>query len=320
MAFAFGRFRMQKPLGNTLRNEVRAGKQSHRLLVAALLLVPFSPLRAQQIDPQCLTGSSRLGCLFAQNDSVSPSDGTPPAAQIQTIPGAQAPPGSTAPQTHGTPPPARGATGPAARRSGVVIGFLPPPLTHVRLDARQKWQIYVHQTFGPQNFVLPALQASYYMARPPRQIPREWEDGAGAFGRWYGASLAENTASRTGLFLSGMALHEDPRYLASSSANPFVRTLHAIGFTFVVKTDSGHDTFAFSNLAGAAAGGFVGMGFLPNRYGNVTHAQQRTLLILQAYAVRNIVTEFRPQWQPIWEKLRLPRVLPPWWWAERPNP
>jgi len=48
----------------------------------------------------------------------------------------------------------------------------------------------------------------------------------------------------------------------SDSKNPLVRISHAVAFTFVDKTDSGHNIFAFSNFAGAAAGGFVGMGFL----------------------------------------------------------
>ncbi len=64
-------------------------------------------------------------------------------------------------------------------------------------------------------------------------------------------------SQRTARFLTGLALHEDLRYVRSNSKNPLMRTAHALAFTFVDKTDSGRNTIAFSNFAGAAAGGFV---------------------------------------------------------------
>jgi hypothetical protein len=92
---------------------------------------------------------------------------------------------------------------------------------------------------------------------------------------------------------------------------------HAVAFTLVDKTDSGRNTFALSNFVGAAAGAFVGMGLLPNRYNSATHAEQRTLRGLAAIAVGNIATEFRPQWAPILRRIRVPKVLPEWWTPRR---
>ena len=156
------------------------------------------------------------------------------------------------------------------------------------------------------------------MLNPPRHYPREWEDGGGAFGRWYGEQIAASTSNRTGQLLAEVALHEDPRYVPSGSKNVLVRTFHAVAFTLVEKTDSGHNTFALSNFAGAAAGGFVGMGLLPEGYNDVTHAEQRALRGLASVAVRNIVTEFRPEWGPVLRKIRVPRILPEWWTPKHP--
>jgi hypothetical protein len=92
-----------------------------------------------------------------------------------------------------------------------------------------------------------------------------------------------------------------------------------VAFTFVDKTDSGHNTFAFSNFAGAEAGGLVGMAMLPNGYNDFTHAERRALRGLESVAIRNIITEFRPQWAPVLRKVHVPRILPEWWTPKHPQ-
>jgi hypothetical protein len=194
-----------------------------------------------------------------------------------------------------------------------IIALLPPAISHKCLRPKDKFEIYFHQSFGPQNFILPAFGAGYSMLNPPPHYPREWEDGGGAFGRWYGEQIVASTSNRTGQLLAEVGLHEDPRYVPSSSKRAIVRTFHAVGFTFVDKTDSGRNTFAFSNFAGAAAGGFVGMGMLPDGYNDVPHAERRALRGLETIAIRNILTEFRPEWAPVLRKIRIPSLLPEWW-------
>jgi len=200
-----------------------------------------------------------------------------------------------------------------------VIATLPPPISRKRLTPKDKFQIYVHQNYGPQSFILPAFGAGFAMLHPPPGYPREWEDGGGAFGRWYGEQIAASTSRRTAQLLAEVAWREDPRYVPSGSRNALARTFHAIAFTFVDKSDSGRNTFAFSNFAGAAAGGFVGMSMLPNGYNNVTHAEQRALRGLGTVAARNIITEFRPEWAPVLRKIHIPSILPEWWTPKHPQ-
>ena len=217
-------------------------------------------------------------------------------------------------------PPSPQAPVPGAKGStSAVIALLPPAVNQKRLTAKDKFRIYVHQNFGPQNFIFPAIGAGTIMASPPSGYPREWKDGAGAFGRWYGEQLAAGSARRTGAFLAALAMHEDTRYVPSGSRNMGIRTLHAIAFTIVDKTDAGQNTFAFSNFAGAAAGGFLGMGILPNGYNDATHAGQRALRGLASTAVRNVITEYRPEWAPILRKIKVPFVLPEWWTPRHPQ-
>jgi hypothetical protein len=196
---------------------------------------------------------------------------------------------------------------------------LPPVLTRTTLTGEDKLQIYIHKAFGPPAVVLPALGTGFQMLNPPSHYPREWKDGSDAFGRIYGYKVADRTSRETAQFLTGFLLHEDPRYQRSTSANPLRRTFHALAFTVFDKTDSGRTTFAASNFAAAAAGGFVGMGILPDGYNDVTHAEQRMASEFLQIAIGNIATEFEPQWGPWAKKLRLPRILPAWWVPQHPH-
>jgi hypothetical protein len=193
---------------------------------------------------------------------------------------------------------------------------LPPGLTRAPLTIQDKFHIYAHKTFGPPAVILPALGAGLGMLNPPSKYPKEWKDGAGAFGRNYGYRVSDRLSRETAQFLTGALLHEDPRYLRSTSSNPFARTIHALAFTIFDKTDSGRTTFAASNFASAAAGGFVGMGILPNGYNDVTHAEQHMASEFLQIGIGNVLTEFEPQWGPWARKLRIPKFLPGWWVPE----
>jgi len=193
-----------------------------------------------------------------------------------------------------------------------VLG-LPPTLTRARLTGEDKLQIYIHKAFGPPAVILPAFGAGFQMLNPPNHYPREWKDGAEAFGRIYGYKEADRASRETVQFLTGLLLHEDPRYQRSTSNNPLRRTFHALAFTVIDKTDSGRNTLAVSNFASAAAGGFVGMGILPNGYNDVTHAEQRVASEFLQIAIGNVATEFEPQWGPLAKKIHLQKILPAWW-------
>ena len=193
------------------------------------------------------------------------------------------------------------------------LPILSPRLTSVPLDAHDKLVIYVHKSFGPPAVIFPAFVAGFDMINPKSAYPKEWKDGAGAFGRWYGDAIAKQTSRSTAEFMTDIILHEDPRYLRSDSTNAFGRTLHALAFTVLDKTDSGKTTLAVSQFAGAAAGGFVGMAYLPAGFNDVTHAEQRMAVGMAGVAVGNIFAEFEPEWGPLYRKLHMPMILPPWW-------
>ena len=251
---------------------------------------------------------SHLSCSSSEMNSPCPS--APAKKEAQETQGQQAAnlPDSPEPQEQGNLP-----KSPFHAQDGSNAVLYLPVATSQRLTFGDKFTIYAHQTFGPPALIFPAFAAGRDMANPKSHYPREWTDGGGAFGRLYGDAIATATSERTARFLTGVALHEDPRYVRSSSTNPVMRTMHALAFTLVDKTDSGRNTIALSNLAGAAAGGFVGNAYLPHGFNDLTHAEQRMAFQFGGLAIQNIAAEFQPQWGPIVRKLRIQKIIPEWW-------
>jgi hypothetical protein len=163
-----------------------------------------------------------------------------------------------------------------------------------------KFSYYVNETYlNPSVFTAPAFRAGIRMANPPgkgaTQYPPEWRQGAEAFGRNYGDAFAQRVTFQTARFATGVITHEDPRYIPSSSRNVLARSLHALTFTFVDRSDSGRAMPAFSNFVGATAAGFVGNTYLPSGFNNATHAGQRATLQFGFTAAGNLFREFAPQ-------------------------
>src|SRR5580704_4556455 len=142
----------------------------------------------------------------------------------------------------------------------------------------ERFMDYAIVTAGPRTLFVPTLLAAVRMANPPNAYPRDWRMGAGAFGKNFGSTLAPLASMETGRFLTGALLHEDFRYRLSTSKNPLARTFHAIAFTFVDKSDSGHNRVALANFVGAGASGFVGNLYLPAGFNNLHHAETRTAI------------------------------------------
>jgi hypothetical protein len=198
------------------------------------------------------------------------------------------------------------------------IGPVPPLWSSRSLTLHEKFTIYTHQAFGPPALIFPAFGAGIRMAKPPKNYPRDWTDGGGAFGRLYGDAIATQTTKRTAKFLTDTLFHEDPRYQpAREGANVVARLAHAVAFTLVDRSDSGNRELALGNFTSAAAGGFVGMAYLPNGYNDVSHAGQRMGTEFLGITVANISREFAPQWAPVVHKFHIPKIVPPWWVPEQ---
>jgi hypothetical protein len=182
-----------------------------------------------------------------------------------------------------------------------------------------KFMEFAVTTAGPRALFGPAFPAAIRMANPPSHFPAEWRQGAEAFGRNYGDQLATVATLQTTRFVFGAALHEDLRYHPSTSTNFFMRTGHALTYTFVDRSDSGHARVAVSNFAGLAAGGYVGTSYLPNGFDDVAHADQRIVFQFSRLAGSNLGAEFGPDIFRFLAEHHIPRpkIPIPEWWVKR---
>ena len=202
-------------------------------------------------------------------------------------------------------------------RRGTGQGTLPPSSAG-KVGLGQEFFELAKSTVGPRALFIQSVGAGLTMARPRSNYPPEWRQGAQAFGRLYGDRLAAKASTQTARLLTAALMHEDLRYKPSESTNPLLRTAHAVAFTFVDRTNSGHSTLALSNFAGAAAGGFVGNAYLPTGFNDLTHAESRTALAFGTMAVKNIFSEYSPEIGKLARKIHLPKFpIPEWWVRDR---
>ena len=172
--------------------------------------------------------------------------------------------------------------------------------TNSAFSMKDKFHYYAAETFlNPAVLTAPAFRAGIRMANPPTRgsytYPDDWRQGLEGFGKNLGDAFAERVSTHTARFLTGVVTREDPRYFPSTQRNVLARSFHAIAFTFVDRSDSGRRIPAVSNFAGAAAGGAVGMAYLPPGFDNVSYAGRRAAINLGALGGANLFREFAPQ-------------------------
>jgi hypothetical protein len=259
-------------------------------VVAALylLLVPAVPVAAQSTPPTA--------------QSTPPAQATPAvipdAPQPQAAAPRAVPPGAPVPFMWGR-----------LRTPG-------KPLT-----LKQKFKFYAYTTYGPPEVVMPAIGAGIRMAHPNSEYPPSWQDGWGAYGRLYGSTLAVQTSKHTAEFVTEAAFRYDARYFPSHSDWTYKRILHAWEFVAMEKTDSGKTRLAVPHFAGAAAGGFVGMAYMPPGYNTLSEAGKRSAVELATIFPRNMIQEFAPELAPIFRHIHIPQIIPVWWTPiHRPQP
>jgi len=120
-----------------------------------------------------------------------------------------------------------------------------------------------------------------------------WGQGAAGFAKRYGARYAQGVSKATGQYLTALAFREDPRRKPSNCI-AWKRAVCAARSVFAQPKESG-DGYrpVFSYLAGAAASGFVGIGFYPDS-GTVNLSVRRTGTSLASSLLSVEIAEFQP--------------------------
>ena len=147
-----------------------------------------------------------------------------------------------------------------------------PTVEFTPLTASERLRLYLTTTYGPLSIVHSAAAAGISQWR---DAPKEWKQGAEAYGDRFGNSYARHLIRGTLEYGASAILREDNRYVPSLDTGFWKRTRHAVASTFVARNDAGHEHFAYSRFGSALGAAFISRTWQPpsrNGAGNVVYS------------------------------------------------
>ncbi len=138
---------------------------------------------------------------------------------------------------------------------------LQPSLPHQQLSNREKFDVFVQYTYSPYTFAGAAFDAGLAQAAGAWY---SYGGGMEGYGKRYGASLADSESGAFfGRFLFPVLLHQDPRYLRSTSLHTKPRIGYALSRVLVTHDDSGNKQANFSLILSVFAASGMSNAYYP---------------------------------------------------------
>lgn len=124
--------------------------------------------------------------------------------------------------------------------------------------------------------------------------PREWGQGAGAYGKRFASALGGSAIDGVLAFGLDSTLHQDPRYFRSRDTGFLRRMAHAFRGTILTRTDSGGETLSTWRLGSDYGAAFLSNQWYPDRVNTVGLSASQGTLHLGFDFLRNMGVEFWP--------------------------
>jgi hypothetical protein len=273
---------------------------------AAVLFILVSP--AFLFSQSALTGSANGP---AQQQQTQPSGTTPPSASpsdagtqsaTPATPPAQAPapasPDATPAAVPATQPPAPQPSGSVGQQTTRMFWVIPnfaavsanaqlPPLT-----AREKFSIAMHDSVDYSSFVWSGMLAAQSMAL---DASPELHGGVAGYGRYYWRAFVDQAS---GSFFSEALVpaitREDPRYYTRGQGGFFRRAGYALSQIVITKTDSGGESFNYSEILGDGLEAGVANLYYPPQERGLSKTAENWGTGIESAALNNLVKEFWP--------------------------
>jgi hypothetical protein len=169
---------------------------------------------------------------------------------------------------------------------GIAGPAKPSPLTEQR-----RFHLYVLNTIGPAPLLGEAAAAGI---QHWRNLPAEYGQGWGAFGKRYGSNLAYNATRQTITYAVAAAFREDTRYFGSTSEGVLRRTAHALVSTFTARRPDGAQTFSVSSVTGVVGACAISSIWGPRDWKGARNIAYNAAVSFAATAGFNIAREFLP--------------------------
>jgi hypothetical protein len=188
---------------------------------------------------------------------------------------------------------------PALPEEGRILGVMPNNKTVsqgaavvVALTPRGKFSLAFKDTVDPFTFVAAGFDAGV----------AQWQNANASFGqggtgyakRW-GTAYADQAVGNymTEAVLPSL-LHQDPRYFRKGSGSPWRRASYALGRTLITRTDTGRETFNYSEIAGNAAAVAISNVYYPASDRTAGEAGEKFAIQLVSDSALNVLLEFWP--------------------------
>jgi len=149
---------------------------------------------------------------------------------------------------------------------------------------------YTYLLVGPQALLTSAAQAGIGQIR---HTPKEWGEGAGAYGQRYASAYGQHVIATTVSNAIALGLHEDNRYF-KSGATGIGRLGYAMASAFLAHHDDGSRFISFSNIGGTAAGAFISRTWQPTSTSSMGSGAVSFGITMGVRAGFNCVREFVP--------------------------
>jgi hypothetical protein len=187
---------------------------------------------------------------------------------------------------------------PQGKQSARILGVIPnyravsagtklPPLSF-----KDKFKLATEDSFDYSSFLVVGFMAGISQAK--NQTPEFHQGGAG-YARYFWHSFADQAVGNYFTeFIVPYATHEDPRYYTRYHGGFIKRTGYAVGRLFVTRTDSGGETFNFSEIIGNGAAAGISDLYYPRQERTWTKTGQKWATQVALDGLFNVLKEFWP--------------------------
>jgi hypothetical protein len=159
------------------------------------------------------------------------------------------------------------------------------------LDVIDKLSFHAQSVGSPWSL---AESAAYAGILQGVNTPKEWGQGAGAYGKRFASSLGTSAIHGVLAFGLDSTLHQDPRYFRSRDKGFWRRTAHAFRGTILTHTDRGGETLSTWRLGSDYGAAFLSNQWYPDRLNTVRLGAIQGSLHLGFDFAGNLGIEFWP--------------------------
>jgi len=167
-----------------------------------------------------------------------------------------------------------------------------PVAQNQQLSKHEKFKVFVQYTYSPYTFAGAAFNAGL------AQATGGWHSYGGGmegYGKRYGASLADTESGAFfGAFLFPVLLHEDPRYIRSTSHKMVPRAEYALSRVFVTHDEHGDKMPNFSLTLAAFTSSALANAYYPRENRGPGDTAARAANGLLSTGEMNLLREFFP--------------------------